>query len=94
MIALGIHIVDLSKINDGTKKIYVYGWVEYNDVFPDTPRHRTEFCSQIVRVGDYLRAEGVPLGLHSYEQYNGADDECLFKVMTYEARMSEYDNIP
>ena len=37
---------------------------------------------------------GVLLGLHSYEQYNGADDECLFKVMTYEARMSEYDNIP
>jgi hypothetical protein len=31
---------------------YLWGWVEYDDIFIDANRHRTEFCFEIDRVRD------------------------------------------
>ncbi len=27
---------------------YIWGWAEYKDIFPNTPKRRTEFCVQVV----------------------------------------------
>jgi hypothetical protein len=27
---------------------YIWGWAEYRDIFPNTPRRRTEFCVQVI----------------------------------------------
>jgi hypothetical protein len=33
---------------------YIWGWAEYEDIFPNTPRRRTEFCVQVLasQIGD------------------------------------------
>jgi len=52
---------------------YIYGWAEYDDIFPNTQRHRTEFCFEIV---------STPLGrkyIHC-KKHNAIDDECYHKV--------------
>ena len=34
--------------------IYLWGWIKYNDVFPNTPEHTTHFCWLIMVVGDVM----------------------------------------
>ena len=60
----------------GVDAIYMWGWIDYDDVFPDSPRHRTEFCSKLLLPG--LNDAGFPVvqTLH-YKRHNGSDDECL-----------------
>jgi len=64
----------------GDHKIYIWGWVDYNDVFEGTPRRRTEFCYEIL-------SESVPekalIGFRLHRKYNGADDECYRKPSPY-----------
>jgi hypothetical protein len=60
-------------------KIWVWGWVEYGDVFVDTPRHRTEFCAE-------LSVNGLPghqcfYGLRIHSKHNAADHDCMKPVM-------------
>lgn len=78
---------DIIDTQAGTKFIYVWGWIRYFDVFPDSPRHITRFCWQILPAGNphafMPDASGVPPSpgtvsfsfLHHTEG-NCADDEC------------------
>lgn len=71
----------------GHGRIYVWGWVEYNDIF-DTYRHRTEFCDEVVikSIDDEdigISGMGIrSIGIRSHKKHNGADDYCLKKPMT------------
>ena len=38
---------DQSRIAAGEMHYYVYGWMRYRDVFPDTPDRLTQFCSKL-----------------------------------------------
>ena len=71
---LGLSIADLYGIWKGKKRSLVWGWVDYNDVFPDTARHRTEFCHEVIVIGDPRNPAHITL--RGYGQFNGADDEC------------------
>jgi hypothetical protein len=55
-----------------TKKhrLYIYGWIDYNDVFPNTIRHRTESCYEVI-----INQERE-FFYHIHGDYNGFDDEC------------------
>ncbi len=56
---------DLLAVRDGKKFFYIWGAMTYRDVFPGTPEHVTQFCTQIIRVmGDPLdpREIGNPKG--------------------------------
>jgi hypothetical protein len=56
---------DLLLVQSGTKYFYIWGVVNYRDVFPGTPERVTEFCAQISRViGEPLdpRESGNPKG--------------------------------
>jgi hypothetical protein len=44
---LTINPFDISLVTGKLGRIYVWGWMAYNDVFPGTPRHLTEFCDEI-----------------------------------------------
>ncbi len=35
-----------------TKFIYLWGWIKYRDVFPNTPEHTTRFCWLILVTGN------------------------------------------
>jgi hypothetical protein len=61
-------------------KVYVWGWANYNDVFKDTQRHRTEFCFKIEQVG---RGNSTTLSFNLHTKYNGADDECYHQPAPY-----------
>jgi hypothetical protein len=81
---LDIAIADIVDIQNSRKSGYLYGWAEYDDIFPDTPRRRTEFCMLIDVFGDphHIPAErGGPsvLGFVARGPYNGTDDECFYK---------------
>jgi hypothetical protein len=77
-----ISVEDTASVVLGTKRAFVWGWINYNDAFSHTPRHRTEFCFEIV-------PDQVP---HDKKQmlrfsprgpFNGADDDCLHQPKPY-----------
>jgi hypothetical protein len=59
-------------------KLYVWGWVEYNDVFANTPRHRTEFCFRLLVHGEPGTAQ-CSFGTSRHAKYNATDDDCVKK---------------
>jgi hypothetical protein len=79
---IDIPVEVLDKIKDGELHAYLWGWAEYNDVFPGTPRHRSEFCFEIVVDGD-VRTENCQFLFRRHGRHNGCDDECLFEPRRY-----------
>jgi hypothetical protein len=73
---IDIPVEVLDKIKDGTLHAYIWGWTDYNDVFPGTPRHRSEFCFEIMVDGD-VRTENCQFLFRRQGRHNGCDDECL-----------------
>lgn len=71
-----IHIVDIDAVKRGEKRMFIYGWVDYDDVFPGTPRHRTEFCGELTVIGNPAVDDPSWARISTYRKYNGADDEC------------------
>jgi hypothetical protein len=71
----------------GQRRIFVWGWADYDDTFAGTARHRTEFCHEIFALA------GVPLAGHAehwarasqYWRHNAADDECQRSPKPYNA---------
>jgi hypothetical protein len=56
---------DMLSVQSGEKFFYIWGNIIYRDVFPNTPEHVTEFCTEISRViGNPLdpREPGNPKG--------------------------------
>jgi hypothetical protein len=55
---------------------YLYGWIEYDDIFPGTGRHRTEFCFRIKC--ERLQPTNEPwISFHPHSRFNAADRDCL-----------------
>jgi hypothetical protein len=72
---------------EGQCNIFVWGWCEYNDVFPETPRHRTEFCIKIERlvsiISDVTSGERkAEITFAIYHKHNGADEDCFKPAQT------------
>jgi hypothetical protein len=65
-----------SHVANGHKHVYIWGWVDYNDIFDSTSRHRTEYCIKVTKRGSLLGFE--PRG-----KFNGADEECLRRPTPY-----------
>src|SRR6202011_1536209 len=43
--------IPMDRIKAGTDRIFIWGWMEYDDTLKGTlgtPRHRTEFCNELV----------------------------------------------
>lgn len=79
------------------QKIFMYGWIEYDDAFSGTSRHRTEFCVEvIVRADPRVDVGALPsdsrpqLFLFNFHgRHNGAEQECQTKPAPPERRLSE-----
>jgi len=68
----------MDAIHAGTGELYVWGWVDYDDVFHRTPRHRTEFCFRVL-LKEIRHPDGrveVEPRFSSHWRYNGQDNEC------------------
>jgi hypothetical protein len=57
--------------------LHVWGSVEYNDVFLDTERHRTEFSVWLEVFGDNTDSNFSFLTHTHDNKHNGADEECM-----------------
>jgi len=58
---------------------YIWAWIEYRDVFEDTPVRRTEWCVELVIHGDVTDPKISPefiFQLESINRFNGADEDC------------------
>jgi hypothetical protein len=77
-----IDISDLIHASGGRKRIFIYGWAEYTDIFAGTPRHRTEFCFEVIIVTNPMSdAAGTSTFLMTaYGSHNGSEDECHRKA--------------
>lgn len=74
MARVSVRLDDLQQVQNGSRKALLYGWAEYDDVF-DGPRHRFEFCSEIMVAGPLTELTSVlPV---FYHRHNGSDDECM-----------------
>jgi hypothetical protein len=66
-------------------RIFIWGWADYNDTFPGTPRHRTEFCYEVLveRRQSAGSADRWDFGNSQYRRHNAADDECYRRPAPY-----------
>jgi hypothetical protein len=55
---------------------YLWGWIEYDDIFPGSIRHRTEFCFQIIFERLAPTNEGY-IRFEAHSRFNAADWDCL-----------------
>lgn len=66
---------------------YLYGWIEYDDIFVGTMRHRTEFCFRILY--EELNPTGEPwLSFHPHSRFNATDGNCVRPYWPNENRYS------
>jgi hypothetical protein len=79
-------VEQLQMVKDGKMILHIYGWADYNDVFPNTLRHRTEFCARITLPGDPNSPTGENVAFDIHWKHNGVDDECMRKPKTYVER--------
>ena len=72
---LDIEPAILKQARDLQGRVLIWGWAEYDEVFGDAKRHRTEFCYQLVVTG----SPASWVGFSQYRAYNGADEDCMKK---------------
>ena len=77
-----IAAVQLREIKTDKKTLYIYGWVDYNDIFKDTARHRTEYCVRITVPGEPELPSVSNIHFLMHREHNGMDEECMREAMT------------
>jgi len=63
-------------------RFFVWGWIEYRDVFSNTPIRRAEWCSELEVMGDITAPTAdaaVVFRLTSIDRFNGTDEDCYRK---------------
>jgi hypothetical protein len=76
-----IPIDKVSKIRAGELHAYLWGWIEYDDVFGNIPRHRTEYGYKIIAAAG-ASPEHIVIGNAPTPRHNAADKECFHKVIS------------
>lgn len=62
----------LRQVRDLQGKLLIWGWAEYDEIFPGAKRHRTEFCYQVAVSG----SPASHVGFSQYHLHNGVDEDC------------------
>jgi hypothetical protein len=70
---LKIPISVINGVREKKRRLFVWGWAEYDDRFNKTEPHRTEFCDEVI-----IDPSGIPIR-RLYRLHNGADGECYHK---------------
>jgi hypothetical protein len=67
-----IPVDQLREVRAETRRIFVWGWIEYDDVFAETARHRSQFCMKLEVIGDPAQ-KGEPFKYRLHGPFNGFD---------------------
>ena len=65
----------LRQVRDLQGKLLIWGWAEYDEIFTDAKRHRTEFAYLVVVSG----SPASHVGFSQYKLHNGVDEDCTKK---------------
>ncbi|MDQ2955295.1 MAG: hypothetical protein M3R18_10285 [Pseudomonadota bacterium] len=71
--AIAIDASTVRMVRELEGRVLIWGWAEYDDIFEDSTRHRTEFCYQMIVSGDPPNSH---IGFSQYRRFNGADEDC------------------
>jgi hypothetical protein len=68
--------------SEDKRHLLIWGWMEYEDIFPSTERHRTEFCMELS--ADLVVDLEANTHRHMprfimYPAHNGAEGECMHR---------------
>jgi hypothetical protein len=80
---LDLDVKTLQKIRTSEAHAYIWGWIDYNDIFAKTQRHRTEVCVEIQVTGNPIYKEGG-FAYRMHGSFNGFDEDCYCKPKPYE----------
>ncbi|HEY1706877.1 MAG TPA: hypothetical protein VGG10_01330 [Rhizomicrobium sp.] len=72
----------LQRAQKGKYNIYIWGWIEYDDVFDDSPRRRTETCIRLDIIGDPIEPANCTIEQVFKGPFNGADEYCYRQPQT------------
>lgn len=65
----------ISDIVSGKARWFIWGWVDYDDIFDKTDRHRTEFCFEVA--GSRLPSGDIFISFPMHDRFNATDKDCL-----------------
>jgi len=63
-------------IKKGPESLFVWGWVMYNDVFPNTKIHLTEFCESMGAISSLPDGKAISITYYSCAHHNCTDEYC------------------
>jgi hypothetical protein len=66
---------DLSNVRGG-RDVYFWGWIEYDDVFIKSKRHRSEFCQLLSTSGTVPDKPGFSIASQTHSEFSGSDEDC------------------
>ena len=64
------------RVEQGIQRLFVWGAAEYDDIFEDTPRRKTEFCYEVVFEEEAAGFRQIGMGNRIYGPHNGMDEGC------------------
>lgn len=74
---MSVPISVMSGVRDGSARVFVWGWVEYSDIFQKALVHRTEFCQEVIAeiIGPHNAEGKAPsaVSMRFYGTYNTAE---------------------
>ena len=74
---IGFARSDVGAAQRGGEHLFVWGWIEYDDGFPNTPRRRTEVCFEASIIDGGQSCTTTIVG-----PFNAADEDCYHKPKT------------
>jgi hypothetical protein len=70
-----IPLETMQSIYSGSAHAYIWGWIEYRDIYPETPLHRAEFCVEVECRGNPIYRE-FEASFRLHGPFNGFDEDC------------------
>jgi hypothetical protein len=74
--SIAVSLDEMVKIVSETKTALLWGWAEYDDVFPKTKKHVTRFAVQIAAAGNPHDHQQLNFTYIFLPNYNCSDEEC------------------
>jgi hypothetical protein len=69
------NVTELTPLNV-QPNVFMWGWMVYNDTFPSTNPHVTEFCKHLVGVRITSETQHIVLMTNNCSKHNCTDEEC------------------
>jgi hypothetical protein len=76
--AFQIAVPYAERMRTGKIQVFLYGWIEYDDTFEGTKRHRTEYCMKVEIVIVDPRTTRRSLYFNPHGPHNCIDKNCLY----------------